>query len=231
MHPTMIIPVTHTEASFCATEPWKDHIHGNAPTMVDVCDMDPRRKPRNTHRNIAHAVTPVNAMTDRAFIQDAYGISSMAACADWIDTNKHLPLRTRARVLDVCLKSYGDTMGLVDPRLSSFFSAYINEFKARELYDMLNQYLAVQVITGDKDELRVTVSEHNYLAKHDYIHIRTRFIQDEITSSHELLRFMSVYFDPDFDPENKRTAGVVELWRDFKVYVMNRIQSMIAPRK
>jgi hypothetical protein len=223
VHPTQLEIVTDHIAPFCPVEEWD---HGDAKTgqimkeITDVCFNPTEKKSINNKELELNILTPYIDFNSEQFLKIYYNIFSFEDSIDWIDRNKYVSIRTRMRVINSALKTFGENIDLFDNRFTDFFIEFIKKKEIIKLYNEIHKYIGVN---DDSKTINLIDQSLNSLNKNDMCVERINYTIKSFLDKDDVTKFLLRYFKHRKSLWNDILVHLDNMCIDFIDYVLNKI--------
>ncbi len=223
VHPTQLEIVTDYAQPFCPVDEWKqiDSKTGReTETITDNC-FKPTEKANISNKELElNILTPYIDFNVEHFLKIYYNIFSFEDSVDWIDSNKHVPMGTKVRVMNCSLKTFGENIDLFDNRFADFFIEYVKKNEMKHLYNKLNGHIG---INSDKKSINLTTKDKNELLTNEYCLERTNYIIKTFLEKDDVIKFLVRYFKHRKTQWKEIKNHLSNMSTDFVGYVLNKI--------
>lgn len=152
IHPTEIDIVSDTMYPFCPVDRWDsvDPVTKQTKNMVtDICFNPTEKESINKNELELNILTPYIDFNSEQFLRIYYNIFTFEDSIDWINRNKHVCVTTKARVINSSLKSFGESIDILDNRFSDIFIDYVKAKKIKHIYFNIYNYISVDKKTKE----------------------------------------------------------------------------------
>lgn len=189
VHPTALEIVTDNENPFCPVDEWiyQDEKTGETKKLItDICFQPTERENISNKEMELNILTPYIDFNSSQFLKIYYNIFTFEDSIDWLCRNQHLPLNTKARIVNSSFVAFGESIEIFDARLTDFIIEFIKKKKIQEIYDKLHLYI------GIKDDEILLIQ--NNLPKTTLCVERINFLIKTFITKEEITKFLTKYF-------------------------------------
>jgi len=188
VHPITLSFVNDVDNAFCPIYPIQD-VDNNGKKItkdIDKCinpiDID--------YKNIVgEIVLPQTYFNLEKFLKIYYKIFSFDDAINWLESNQHIPIDTRIRVIDASLKIFGENIDIIDIRFIDFMIECIKQKYILVLYSKCNKYIGIK-----KDNIVFVNPSNNMLSDKDNSVERINYMIYIFLGKDEMTKFLVKFF-------------------------------------
>lgn len=146
IHPLTLDEIEGIDHNFCpvTTFIYTDKRTGKSRfTSIDNCYIPTARETRMDNILRDNVIAPQFLFSSEYFVKMYYKINNLEDLLSWLDQNKTLPYKTKERVFDNSMATYGDQINMVDHRLTYYIDSVMVHFLPN-LYRHLKKFFVVE---------------------------------------------------------------------------------------
>lgn len=196
IHPISLDEYTHTRNSFC---PVHTFVHIDPVTKIqellniDKCDnptVDEQQLDENLQQ---HSVLPQLNFSSDYFVKIYYNLMSLEDLLKWLDQHKLDPFKTKERVFNTGMETYGNELNILDNRIIFFVNEIMLTYLPK-IYRKIKNYIAIEnnVVTIVNNNNQDDNSE-NEIEEIDSKNIKIviAYIKEKFLGSDHIYQFMT----------------------------------------
>jgi hypothetical protein len=223
VHPTHLEIVSLAKYPFCPVDEWE---YTNPKTkevtthMVDTC-FNPIDITETANKELEiNILTPYIDFNATHFLKIYYNIFSFEDSIDWIYRNKHVPIKTKLRIINSALNIFGKDIDLFDIRFTDFFIEYIKKKEIINIYNKIHTYISID---EKQNNVQIINPNNNSLNKRENCTERINFIIKTFLDKDDITKFLMRYFKYRKSNWNNFTDHILNMINDFIDYILNKI--------
>lgn len=192
-HPITQQRVTNTKLPFCAVTPYKKD---GKDIIIGECDLTTEQitseivehRDQFIRTNVsADNLYPLFVFNDTLFLKDYYHIVNLPDFYQWLIDNRNVPVFTKLRVIDCCLRVFGAKISIIENILAVTVIDIIKNFWIKKMYGKLCKYIDVNI-----DDNKVLFRTTN-IAKLDNAQLRSKFIVTNLITQTNIFEILNLY--------------------------------------
>lgn len=223
IHPTQLEYVTEGPLPFCPVDEW---IYTDAKTKetykkaTDICFNPTESENMSNSQLEMNILIPYIDFNSEQFLKIYYKIFSFDNAIDWIETNDHVSMTTKERIVNSALRAYGNNIDILDIRFAKFYIKYIKKAKMKKIYEVLHKYIGIDKKTS---ELYLEKPETNNIDKYDNITERTNYIINTFLTNDEIVKFLQkiLKYEHDYNETDDNLEWITDMLCE---YLKNKIK-------
>lgn len=199
IHPMYLDIVSETlNEAFCPVAEWTkiDKTTGEIQiNHVDVCNEQTYKSTDSINSNylISHDLLyPFVDFNEEIFLKLFYNISKFSDSIQWIEDNKHTPIKSRQRIFDLALDAFGnkfDIMETSDTRIVDFVLLLIKTLYLNKIVLELLKYISI-----DDNKKFIEIKQNDKKETDETLIIKTNYVNKHIITLENVTTFLSNYF-------------------------------------
>lgn len=223
VHPTNLEIVTEPDNPFCPVGEWQsvDNITGKVTSNITDGCYNPTEKTNISSKELELSVlTPYIDFNVEHFLKIYYKIYSFEDSINWIDSNKHVPINTKMRIINSSLKIFGDNIDIFDNRFADFFIEYIKRKHIGDLYNKLSGYINID---EKNDSVSLSKDVNNFSDQKQHKTEKVNYIIKTFLDKDDIVKFLVRYFKHRKNEWKDIEFHLENMLNDFLSYSLNKI--------
>lgn len=218
-HPMTLEFITNEKDPFCPTEPYtfmdkegKKHL-----SYTDVCF-----KASSQAEQIQNEIDYLNPniyFDPEAFLKNYYKIKSYDEALEWLQSNKHLPLSTRLRIIE-CLWTFNKQIYVID---NIIIDSYLDFFieNINKIYNRLHKFIDVN--TSNKISFKKNTDDPSKFKVE-----RINYLTEKLVNDTEVNKFLNKYYEKNKDKNySEMHFQNNEIFKNFINYLESKIEKSL----
>ena len=218
-----IITDTHNDA-FCPVAEWTktDKDSGKIQRFhVDKCNEYTHKESTSEHATSYDLLYPYVDFNEEIFLQLFYNINNFSEAIQWIEDNKHSPIDSRKRILDLSIDAFGHSFDIMETSDTRIVDFILNIIKTKYLNKIIVSLVKYVNINSDKDIVELKYNDKK--ETNESIIIKTNYIVKNLLTIENVTNFISNYFRIQY--KEARMQSHTEIIIDkFIIYIIGNIK-------
>ena len=164
---------------------------------------------------------PFVDFNEEIFLKLFYNINKFSDSIQWIEDNKHTPMKSRQRIFDLSIDAFGNTFDIMETSDTRIVDFILLLFKTSYLNKIVVELL--KYLTIDNDKKFIEIKKNDKKETDESIIIKTNYINKHIITLENVTNFISNYFRTEHK-ELRMQSHCDIITHKFIIYIIENIK-------